>query len=682
MKTLDRIGPNLAAGGPVARWLPPLFLLALGFWLVPLSHTCQLACVPGDLGDARFNGVVLEHFHRWLLGLDASLVSPPFFYPTPGASTFSDNHWGTAWIYSAYRAMGWDRYQAFDLWYLTGYIANFLVTHIVFRRLRFSPLASAVAAFAFTFAMPVIARHGHAQLTYRLLIPVGLLMWERFVAEARWRWMAGLALAVVGQFYISIYLGYFMLLTLTAWALSQWVIEGVGPRVWFEQWRQWRQPASRREVLSAVAAIILAALALALLMKPYLHFSTLYGFKRSIVEIASMLPRIQSYVLADQSMMWGAISSKIGADVPMRHEQQMFFGVGILALSALALIRSPLNTRWVAASTICLLVLLTLSVGGHSLYLLLAKLPGVGSVRAMARIGLVMALPLAVLVAMGVDALERGKVIARVILGLLILLMVFESSTLRTSNFDIAQDRHRVGELRSGLPQTLPSDVIVFNPIRPGYPYYISELDGAILGQDVGRPTLNGYSGNLPPGYEPREAETPCRQALIRLQAAQKLPPAIAAEGYVKVAGPVVVVDQPSCDSYAHPVFPLTDAGKVELRIVSAEKKPDGYLVKVQIRNRSDAALNAAPDLQGPLRLSWQMLGDGEDPDPSGWHARVELAGAAMLEPGEVREVDFRVPASTPDRRHIVVSAVIEGRAWLHEHGLVMQQIILGNAAP
>lgn len=118
----------------VARLVWPLLLLIVGFWLVPLALTCQLQCVPGDLGDARFNNVVLEHFYRWLGGHEASLVSPGFFYPMPGALTFSDNHWGTAWIYAIFRALGWDRYQAFDLWFLCGYLLNFVASHYDDRR--------------------------------------------------------------------------------------------------------------------------------------------------------------------------------------------------------------------------------------------------------------------------------------------------------------------------------------------------------------------------------------------------------------------------------------------------------------------------------------------------------------------------------------------------------------------
>lgn len=668
MQTLDRLVADPVRSSVTARWLPALVLLALGFVLVPWVHTCQLSCVPGDLADARFNGVVLEHFHRWLHGQETSLISPRFFFPMPGALTFSDNHWGTAWIYSAYRMMGWDRYQAFDLWYLTGYLANFVVTHVVFRRLRFSPMASALAAFAFTFAMPAIARHGHAQLTYRLMLPIGLLLWQRFVADGRWRWIAGLAVAVVVQFYISIYLGYFMLLLLVAWCVAQWGIEGTGPRAWFAQWKHWRLPGVRRELVCASVVIVLAGVALIGLMGPYLYYSRLYGFERSIEEIATLLPRPASYLLADHSSIWARFSALLGADVPMRHEQQIFFGAGMLGLAALGVWRSELRTRWVALAAVILLVLLTLSVHGVSLYLLLAKLPGVGSVRAMARIGLAMALPLAVLVAMGADALRRARIGWQLLAAALALLMVVEAATVRTAKFDIAEARARIDVLQTELPPRLADDQILFNPARAEIPTSVSELDGVILAQDLGHPTLNGYSGNLAPGYEPRVQDTPCAQAMLRAHVGRErgeLTPAVA-----RALDDVVLVGQGACESQDVSSLPLADAPRLQLHIVSITRQDDGYLVHARIVNATGCKLNTTGLLPEPLRLSWQIVGETRTLDAAAWVPRIDLPGQAILAVDETRDVDFVVPAPASRGSAIAISAVLEGRAWLHDHGL------------
>ncbi|KRG43606.1 hypothetical protein ARC20_09210 [Stenotrophomonas panacihumi] len=654
------------------RWLAPVVLLALGFWFVPLAHTCHMACVPGDLGDARFNGVILEHFYRWLAGKEASLLSPSFFFPMPGAVTFSDNHWGTGWLYSLYRLLGADRYQAFDLWYMGGYVANFIACHWVLRKLGFSPVAGALGAFAFAFAMPVIARHGHAQLVYRFLIPVALLLWQRFRETARWSWLGWLALAICGQFYLSIYLGYFLALFLGAWAVAQAVVERSAPWRWFTPGLRLSEPTARRDLLFAVAMGLVALVALAGLMYPYLHYSKLYGFQRDAQEIASLLPRLRSYVLADGSAIWAGVSARLAGDLPMRHEQQIFFGLGISGLALLGLLKSSLRMRWVALLAIALLVVLTVSVRGHSLYLLLASLPGVNSIRAMARIGLVLAMPVAVLVAVGVDAVRGRGEFWRLPVAALALLMIVESTTMRTVNFDAAQARTGTLALQAGLPTPLPADALVFVPLRPDNTFINAQLDGMVLGQTVDRPTLNGYSGNLAPGYWPlpRNDVPACAQAARRLRAAAAFymdhlhAPLPAAAG-----GPVVLPGQPACPPGSWTALPLEDFRLVSLNVLSVQREPSQYRVRVQVRNGSDFVLDATPAAQ-PTRLSWQKLQPGAAVDPAAWSARVEIGDGLDLAPGEQREIEFVVPASTHDGDRLALGMLIEGRAWFHDQGV------------
>lgn len=666
-------GPGPGAGGAarVWRWLPPLALLVLGFWLIPLAHTCQLACVPGDIGDARFNDVVLEHFYRWVVGTDRSLLSPQFFYPMPGALTFSDNHWGTAWLYSIFRALGWDRYQAFDLWYLAGYVANFMACHALLRKLNFSPVASALGAFAFTFPMPLIAKYGHAQLLCRFLIPVGLLLWERFQGSGKWRWMGGLALAVVGQFYISIYMGYFMLLFLTAWIVVQWRVESVGPHEWFRQWTEWRNPSAKRELIAAGCMIVAALAAFAFLMHPYLHYAKVYGFQRSPAEIATMLPRPQSYLLADGSSIWGALSTRFVADVPMRGEHQMFFGLGMLGLAILGVIRSKARVRWVALGSVVLLMLLTLSVHGHSLYLLVSRLPGVDSIRAVSRIGLVMALPIAVLVALGVDSLRDTSPPLRTLGAALALLMISESVATNTIHFDIAEAKAHTAAMAAKLPSPLPQKAVLFNPNRSDSAFFVSELDGVILAQEVNRPTLNGYSGNSPPGYDARGDDFPCLQAIMRLDAAK----AFYGEHLHRpmpagASGPIVIVGEPPCIKEAWSAMPLSQSAEVSIEIESVLKEPGFYRVKVAVHNGSVHAMNTSAARPSPFHLSWQKVGAQHSVDPTAWVSRVEVGGPGAIVPGETREVSFDVPSDSAEPSDLAVSAVFEGQAWLHDHGL------------
>lgn len=680
MKSLVDIDSSNVWMERTLRWLLPLALLASGFWFVPLAQTCRLDCIPGDLGDARFNDVILEHFHRWLIGKDASLLSPSFFYPMPGALTFSDNLWGTAWIYSGFRLLGWDRYEAFDLWYLAGYVANFVVCHWVFRRLGFSILASALGAFAFTFPLPVIATHGHAQLAYRFVIPAGLLLWHRFRQDGGWRWLGWLAVAVVAQFYIAIYLGYFMLLLIAAWAFAQWLTEGFGPRQWFSQWTRWSEPAARSELIVAVVMTTVALGALVFLMQPYLHYSKLYAFQRAPGEIATMLPRPQSYFLADTSTFWGGFSARYITSVPMRPEQQMFFGAGVLGLALFGLIRSTARSRWVALVSMLLLVLLTLSVGGHSLYMLAARIPGLASVRAISRIAVVMALPLAYLVATGVDALRLAARPWRVLVFLLAVVMFSESVATWTIKIDIEQARERIARLGNRLPSPLPAGAVIFNPLRADVAFYDTELDGVVLSQDLGLPTLNGYSGNIPPGYDPRGGDSPCRQALTRTGAATeffaahlKRPlPALAADR-------IVVIGEATCADATWRVIPFEDMKKISLRISQFASHGKSYRVHVMVHNGSAYALNTALNASEPLRLSWQKVAEGHDFVASAWTSRVEMGGSNELMPGETREVVFDVPRAPGETGRLAISAVLEGRTWLHDHGFSPGWVRLGG---
>ncbi|NID04180.1 hypothetical protein HBF26_04740 [Luteibacter jiangsuensis] len=645
-------------------------VLLVGFWFVPLAQTCNLSCLPGDLGDARFNSVVLEHFYRWVTGSDRSLMSPSFFYPMPGALTFSDNHWGTAWLYAVIRSLGWDRYNAFDIWYLSGYLSNFIVCHVVFRKLGLSPLASALGAFAFTFSLPVIATHGHAQLTFRCLIPAGLLLWQRFRESSEWQWLGWLAFATTAQFYIAIYLGYFMLLLIGAWAVAGWMVEGYGPKHWFGQWRRWKEPATRQQLIRAVMMIVVAALALAWLMHPYLHYSKVYGFQRAPEEIVTMLPRLQSYLLADASTVWGDLSRRFVTAVPMRPEQQMFFGVGILGLVAVALIHSTLRMRWVALVSILLLAVLTLSVGGHSLYMVIARLPGITSVRAVSRIVVVMTLPVALLVAIGVDAVSSARGRWKVLGVALVIMMIGESVATTTIKLDIERARGRIAQLASELPSPMPVRAVVFNPLKSDVASYDSELDGVILAQEKGLPTLNGYSGNIPPGYYPRADEGPCRQAWYRFDSAKGFFAERLKKSLPKGAtGPIVVIGQTSCSQGVLSEIPVSEIPGISLRIESLQREGGSYRVTVAIANGSLHAL-ATRSVPNPLRLSWQKVADQTPIDPDRWFPRVDIGGESEIMPADTRRVTFTVPATPGEHGHLVVSAVLEGRLWLHDRGV------------
>lgn len=514
---LARLAEGLMRGWPVAAFF------ALG------ALSCcwglrWLTAMPGDLGDTRFNLLILEHVHLWATGENATLWGPAFFYPYEDVLAFSDNHFGTAWIYTAFRLLGLERESALVHWFLAGTTLNFAAAYWVVRRLGFAVFAAAAGAFTFTFALPVLAQDGHVQLVYRFAVPLAFLACWRFWHSRRVFHLGLLVAALCAQFFCSIYHGVFLTYLLCACLVAQ----AVGTRLGVLAPRGAGGPpdsAARTWAAAAVAALLTVLLALMLLK--YRAVAQDYGFARDYASIKAMLPRFSSYLLADGSRLSAWVGSWV-TGIPMRHEHQLFPGLGVLffALAGIRGIRSRRATADLAklsAFALALLFCFTLMIDAlspsNSIYRLFAGLPGVNSLRAVSRIILVMLFPVALLTANGVETVlaECAPRSARTRFALccaLALVLGAETLAYRSLSVPIAAAQERRSRLRALVPQPLPDDAILFlTPAAPGLGDQ-TEIDGMVLAQELRRPTLNGYSGNVPRGYE---SLAPCQSPASRI---------------------------------------------------------------------------------------------------------------------------------------------------------------------
>ncbi|WP_250628510.1 hypothetical protein [Pinirhizobacter soli] len=492
----------------------------MGILAVALPVMDYLRAVPGDLGDARFNSVVLEHLYLWTKGLEPGLWSPGFFYPYPGALTFSDNHFGSGALYVALRYLHLDREYAFDLWYLASYVLNYAACFHALRRFGYGAVASACGAFFFAFALPVSESSGHAQLGFRFAVPLALASFHDLVERREFRRLGHVAGWVALEFYCSIYVGFFLVFLLAAYIAAtsvRWKLNGVRVRGFWTALISAYVGATRREVAITVACVALSALAIMALLYPYAHYSKLYGFQRSPEEVVTMLPRWGSYLLADWSWIWRGLSARV-EDIPVRHEHQMFVGLGAVLLALAGV--GYRHDRWGAASLIAigLLVLVTMKFPHFSIYLKLIKLPGISSIRAVARIVLVMLFPISILVARGVERsirVPRRRRLA-VVVALAVLLMIVECVAFAPYHTPIKSWRDRLTLYQGELPDQLPSSAIVFVPVIKPDDTVFPEIDGVILAQDRGVMSLNGYSGNAPLSYR-ADFNDPCNEVWLRV---------------------------------------------------------------------------------------------------------------------------------------------------------------------
>jgi len=493
--------------GRAPGWFFAIALFAVGLFGIVLKDLDWFRSVPGDLGDARFNSVVLEHLYRTLTGAASSLWDPEFFYPFTGILAFSDNHLGSGATYVLGRLVGLSREHAVDLWYLLAFPLNFAAATWALRRFGLDLAAAAIGAFVFTFALPVLAQETHLQLAYRFPVPLAALGLWHAVRARRLLGLAGVAFWTTWQFFCSIYMGIFLLYLLAAMALALLLLDRpFGLAAWREGWRA--TPGRAR--LGAALLVLFCAAALAWLLGSYLVVSRHYGLGRDLSEIAVMLPRWASYFVTDRVPYLSDLTA--GLPLPMRHEHQLFVGFAALALLLVGLVAALLQRTphqlvgRVMFVALALLVLGTLWFADLSLYYLVAWLPGISSMRAVTRVIVVLLLPVSVLVAIGASVLAGNPVRRRAagwaILALTGLAVTVEPLLYRPNATPIAQWQERMAAARALLPPELSADAILWvrTGSTDGFDITLAELDGMILGQDLDRPTLNGYSGYQPPG--------------------------------------------------------------------------------------------------------------------------------------------------------------------------------------
>jgi len=658
----------------------PLALLVFGFVFITLHQSDYLRGVPGNMGDARFNNVILEHLFLWFSGKEPSLWSPGFFYPYPGALAFSDNHFGTAAVYILMRILGLDPEASFIGWYTVAAPLNYICCYYALRKLGLSERGSAVGAFVFTFAITVAARHGHAQLAYRFAIPLAMLAWHRFVKDADIRHLASVAAWVTVQFYCSIYLGYFLLLLIGATFAAQLLVgrHAADAERPVAALRACVRSVSTKRLLGSTAVMGICVIALMVLFYPYMHYSKLYGFSRGFAEIESMLPRPSSYLLSDASYLWGDLDKHIDG-IPMRWEHQMFFGASTLLLAAIGLLRKPNRRALTAFVAVLLLAIITLDVHGHSIYALIARLPLANAIRAVTRIGLVMVFPLAIMAGSGFDKLTatRDRRVTSLAAAVLLAFMLVEYTAYYTERMPLKELRDRYAALESRVPRDLAKDAILYLPLSSSDPYYYSEIDGIRLAQALNRNTVNGYSGNAPTGFNDPSFD-PCFMVNNRLGGFASFAK-LGLSDYESLARRVVVVgtDKPCPQltavpqhTHFHGPLPGAIASKIALKIENLTIKGDTLSATLVLENHSSDTLPSLSDDGNDIRYSWRVVPVGTSLGlDEQWVPRKDLT--ADVPAGAQRRVDTTIdPPRKEGRYRVEATMVQENVAWLHNLGM------------
>jgi hypothetical protein len=494
-------------------------LLAVVLFVAGFLQFFQFDRIPGDLQDARFNMYVLEHGYRWLVHLDNSFWSAPFFYPASNVITYSDNHLGSLLFYCVFRVFGASRESAFQLWAITIFALNYFITWLVLKKQNFHPIGAIASAYIFTFPMIMAAQIIHIQLAPRFMVPVAFWMAYVFLGCGKPRFLCLFFAACAYQIYLGIYIGYFLVLSLAPFCATlifyrkQWI----EIRSFIANGGTW---VVLRRSIEYVVSCIGFVLVLLPLIVPY-HSAQQEIGGRNWNEVIRLLPRWRSYVYAPSgSVLWGKIVH-FGDLLPsFRWEHQLFLGffpcICILIFLYLFLkgkLALPDRPRGLAMMSVLItLGVLTFSFAGFSLYRYVWDyFPGAGGIRGVTRIVLVLVYPIAFICGAVVTYFLNRRPVARLswttgilVIGILTLVVVDQASGV--ASISKRECQIRIGRMKVKIAEGRNNDLdrtILWVDDEGVEPYFVKNLDAMLASQDLGLNVVNGYSGSIPNGYPP-----------------------------------------------------------------------------------------------------------------------------------------------------------------------------------
>ncbi|MAY63382.1 MAG: hypothetical protein CML29_14345 [Rhizobiales bacterium] len=632
---------------------------------------------PGDPGDARFNVFILEHVWRWLSGEEVSLTSPGIFYPYPFTLAFSETHAGTAWAYALFRLGGLDPYGAFKAWFLLGYMLTFLASYHVARKFKLAPFLACASAFAFSFSLPSLIQMGHAQLLWRPAVPYAFYYAWCYGVDARAKDAYKFLIAIAIQTLINVYLGLFAFaLCAILFLVAQLSLTGFSPIALFKDIRKRAVGLVRLDRNSAAWAT--AAVVIVLLLFVVLGFqayaASIYGLGRSYGDMVDKIPQPASYLIMDRLRYWAGISGMIQG-VPVRNEQQIFIGVPLFVWLIIGLVvvfssqsEAAQKTLKILAVSIVVAIIIFTGERGVSPYWLLAKLPGFDAMRAIARYVIILIFPISIFVALFIqDVVAAQKVWLRNLLTLFFVIWVAaDAALLDRISYPASSARASVEKMRSEFPKNMNKNSVLLVGDVPGTNPTVRVLDVMLAGQSQGIRTLNGYSGNTPPGG--KKVFKTCGEATRMLKEYDNWAREHDRTPLTDISMSIVALGLDCEDLTTQEVrkvqitrgpAPSREQGRLiylsNLRI--SDENP--HIINVKINNNSASYIHALSS--HPLRLSWR------DSSDKGWNNRYDVA--VDIGPEDSTIVQWVLPANI-NLHKLQVTFVIEGMYWAHDIGI------------
>ena len=470
--------------------------------------------VTGDEGDLRL--VVFLHEHWWkVVQGDADWRDPPAFFPAHDVLSYADTFAVNALLYVPLRVVGVDPFVAVQLCLMALTALAFFSVYVLLRRhVGTGRVAASLLAATVAFANNLYVDTAHAQLFSVAIVPLVLLLgveaWRSTSRRAALAWSAAAGATLGALLWSNFYFGWFAVVAAVVGGVVAGAIMAAS--------------GAGRLGLAAVRArwerLVAAGCGLALMMVPFLltyRPALEAGRDRSYDEVAGLAPRPFDMVnVGRDNLAWGWLMRALAGDherleqlnratalTPVLLICTILAGV-VLVLDWRGNGRTPLNVAGVSASITALaLVALPVQFGFGGAWSWLHRfVPGGAAIRVYSRIEVVNVLvaTLALSCALQCQQIRRST---SYVLTLVVLGVIAVEQVNLTDNFR-ELDRDAQSALLDGVPDP-PDDCIAFAVLPPADrdPDH-SSIDAMLIAQRIGLPTVNGYSGWVPEGWDLR----------------------------------------------------------------------------------------------------------------------------------------------------------------------------------
>jgi hypothetical protein len=492
----------------------------------PLSGFQQIT---GDMGDSRYSLALLEYW-RLFFGGRAAFGSPGFFYPVRGVLGFSDGMFLLGVPYSAFRLVIADRYLAYELTVAFLQVIGFISLYLLLRQwLGIGRVTSGFGAFLFGVSNVYFNSAYSVQFRAVNFVPLILLL---LVSGAKMRtvrprltilrWSAGAAiwaLLFFTGFYIAWFFSLAAILAAATWAVLRirWIS---GP------------PAGLKDgaLLAILPAVtfLLFLVPFAIVYVPALKQTGARAYDLALLFCPQLIDLVN---VGGNNLLWGGAVKAVLAGLQNRPNYwefergwPMFMMAVFLLTGTLAVIkilRAPkASTRTERVTSVVFLAvlmcwLMELKWWGHSLWLIAYFIPGGNAIRAPVRFNVLLNLGVVIVCSVGVDWLVRLSTIRKGLLHGAVALLCAALALEQVNTVQSHLVNRRSEEQSLGRVPPPPAVCRSFY-VAPGKgrPVLWTNIDAMHISERLQLPTINGYSGWFPQGWD-LLAEGPAYQVAV-----------------------------------------------------------------------------------------------------------------------------------------------------------------------